>query len=90
MVSKSVLVIGTPTSCKECPIYTGYSCHVYRPQHCKHIPEWCPLLPLPECKELITNTNGEANIGNILQYNYAQGYNDCLKDIQKGEANEKM
>lgn len=47
-------------------------------------PTWCPLLPLPERK----NLDDIVKEGLALQYEYAQGYNDCLQDIQKGEQNE--
>lgn len=48
-------------------------------------PLWCPLTPLPEYKNLTTYVHGEVNIENILHYNYAQGFNDCLEQIQKGK-----
>lgn len=45
-------------------------------------PTWCPLTPLPEHKNLALYVNGDMN---IFQYNYAQGFNDCLEQIQKGK-----
>lgn len=53
-------------------------------EYCVPIPTWCPLTLLPERKDLLqlqTATLAEE----ILKYQYAQGYNDCLSDIQKGK-----
>lgn len=94
-MSKSVLVIETPTSCKTCRLnYDSYGlsdvCSLadritdnYNETNTK--PDWCPLTPLPEYKNLTTYVHGEVNIENILHYNYAQGFNSCLEQIQKGE-----
>ena len=94
-MSKSVIVIDTPTSCKTCRLnYDSYGlsdiCSLadritdnYNETNTK--PTWCPLTPLSERKNLTLYVNGEANNMNMLQYNYAQGFNDCLEQIQKGK-----
>jgi len=88
-MSKSVLVIDTPSSCGECILYTGYSCHVYtRPIHCpcNTKPDWCPLSSLPERMNLRQYVeNGALDMDGILNYQYAQGWNDCIEEILKGE-----
>ena len=48
-------------------------------------PNWCPLTPLPEYKDLSSIIKEYNGIDMLLCYQYEQGYNDCLNDIQKGE-----
>ena len=47
-------------------------------------PEWCPLLPAPECKDLTQYTTGSTNLDKVIQYAHDQGYNDCLYEISGG------
>jgi len=94
-MSKSVIVIDTPTSCTTCHLnydsyglsdiccLTGKITDDYSEANTK--PTWCPLTPLPEHKNLNSCVNGAANFENILHYNYTQGFNDCLNQIQKGK-----
>lgn len=45
-------------------------------------PDWCPLSPLPSPISLKQYVDNAAlNIESILNYQYAQGYNDCLEEI---------
>ncbi len=46
-------------------------------------PDWCPLTPLPEPKNLLSS-NSKSAAEEILKYSYTQGYNACLDDLQKG------
>lgn len=90
-MNKSVIVIDTPTSCRICPLnYDSYGlsdiCSLkdritdnYNETNAK--PLWCPLSPLPERKDLTSYVNGDTSLGNILHYNYAQGFNSCLDEI---------
>lgn len=77
---KSVLVIDTPKTCKECPCQLMLVCvpagedidEYIDPSKAK--PNWCPLRPLPEWKDvpeyLETNRDWEA-----------WGYDLCLAEI---------
>lgn len=100
-MSKSVLLMATPKYCLECPLcethkVSGKDNYVHLciypvdedngfveriPDAESTPPDWCPLIPLPERK----NLDDIVKEGLPLQYEYAQGYNDCLQDIQKGE-----
>lgn len=88
MINKSILIIKTPAHCEECKFHqnTSYSTFeclaIYKNgDNNENFPTWCPLLPLPERKNLTTYVNGDTSIGNILHYNYAQGFNSCLDQI---------
>ena len=96
-MSKSVLVIDTPQSCHDChfchpDMYWGTRCYADRYNTINTIndknhtiPYWCPLTPLPEYKDL-TNyvSRGDAkSITHAILYSHAQGYNDCISDIQE-------
>ena len=52
------------------------------------IPNWCPLSPLPERKDLTQclsdNTTG---LEKTIRYTYVQGYNECWDLIQEGNKN---
>lgn len=49
-------------------------------------PEWCPLLPLPEPKDLTKYCQrGDCkSMTHLIQYAHDHGYNECLSKI-KGE-----
>ena len=110
-MSKSILILDTPTSCVLCP-FSHYN-DIYRYQDCraydnnwrkipdynrqrKHIgsndirPNWCPLSPLPELKDLTkytTVSTGSTGLEKIVQYAHDQGYNDCLYHLSGGNIN---
>lgn len=77
MAGKSVLVIDTPKTCKECRCQMMLVCVPADEDIDEYVdpnttmPEWCPLKPLPKKK----NTDFHPNIV------YANGWNDCLKEI---------
>ena len=91
MNSKSVIVIDTPNSCDQCPMFGNH----YTDMTCKAIHKtidypcpkdfkqsWCPLLLLPErinLKQYIDNTS--LDLKSILAYQYAQGFNNCIDII---------
>ena len=93
-MNKSILVIDTPRSCRECGImfhdeYCDWCPRVlsingvydYVANNTK--PEWCPLLPLPEKKDIshyIQRGDAKSNI-HLMQYMHDQGWNDCLEEI---------
>ena len=80
---KAVLVLDMPSSCRSCKFYdeTEWRCRIE--DHCTEDDMgengraiWCPLKPLPQKK----NTDFHPNIV------YANGWNDCLKEITKWKA----
>lgn len=78
MSKKSVLVINTPSDCKECDCHLWLVC-VPKDEDLEpdengrySIPGWCPLRPLPN------------EFGNDIDDHYAIGWNECLAKI-KGE-----
>jgi len=96
-MSKSVLILNTPTSCNNCPCCKHYDHGVF----CgvtggliiydmydfkkKYVFPDCPLSPLPEPKDLTQYTTGSTNLDNIIQYAHDQGYNDCLYELNGGD-----
>ena len=47
-------------------------------------PAWCPLSPIPERKNLRQYIDNTAlNLGGIMAYQYAQGWNDCVYEIME-------
>lgn len=47
-------------------------------------PEWCPLLPMPEPKDLTQYTTGSTSLDKVIQYAHGQGFNDCIYEINGG------
>ena len=88
---KSILVLDTPSSCRDCPLrfdsygqyeicasHEGYPIvDEYYEENTK--PDWCPLRPLPSYK----NLEPDCNLESQLAYQFAQGYNCCLEDIER-------
>ena len=51
---------------------------------CKDILPDCPLSPIPERINLRQYTDNTAlNLGGIMAYQYAQGWNDCIEEIKE-------
>ena len=82
-MSKSVLVIDTPESCRSCYL-RGFTLAL---QYCKveseHIkdtsvkPYWCPLIDLPK------KDNGDYP-ANTSDAGFADGWNQCIDEITGG------
>ena len=76
--TKAILVIDKPESCTSC-LLGIYNKKWFCLKTLKdiditdryHIPDWCPLKPMPKKK----NTDFHPNVV------YANGWNDCLKEI---------
>ena len=87
-MNKSILVLDTPNSCRDCPLrYDPYghleTCYIeglYLDEHYKAgtKPEWCPLRPLPSYK----NLEPDCSLESQLSCQFGQGYNCCLEDIE--------
>lgn len=77
---KAILVIDAPNECDECPClnYKLWYCQA-DPKHRDgaedYVPEWCPLKPMPQNKEII----GTKYIKDSNQY--ALGWNACIDEI---------
>jgi hypothetical protein len=103
-MSKSIIVLDTPSSCVMCPLsfYNDYykehqcrgreyyrSINDYKEQGSRtgsqnKRPEWCPLIPLPEPKDLDKYPTFSTDLRTVLQYTHDEGYNDCLSDLNGG------
>lgn len=94
---KSILITETPTECRDCPCINGYDFGVYCGKADKKltydyealkfpIPEWCPLIPLPEPKDLTKycHRGDSKSMTHLIQYVHDQGYNDCLYELSGG------
>lgn len=101
-MSKSILVIDTPKTCVDCIFCQEYRtknreyayCYVtnwdsendMKPIDCiygyrQSKPDWCPLKSLPE-------EYHEDYYHNEWKDGYADGWNDCLREIMGGSNNE--
>ena len=76
---KSILIIDTPKTCKECRCQMMLVCVPADEDIDEYvdpnttIPNWCPLKSLPQKK----NTDFHPNVV------YANGWNDCLEELKK-------
>ncbi len=75
---KAILIIDMPTNCNECRILNyEYGCPIIGAtgERNKGRSEMCPLKPMPQkyC------TDGD----DIEEDSYWQGWNECLKEIEK-------
>lgn len=94
-MSKSVLVIDTPKSCRECNLkftdeYSDYcpykKADVYDYVQNNTKPDWCPLIPLPQKRDsshYIHRGDAKSMIHAMIIMQDT-GYNQCLDDLQKG------
>lgn len=88
-MSKAVLVMDMPESCRKCnlsymiPLGTRLICHatakVIRTTHDK--PDWCPLRELPEKMEVCGTYNSEYYAKGGKMPSYKTGWNACLDEI---------
>lgn len=90
-MQKSVFTIETPERCEDCPcIGISAGCHVgycklagkiNSDYHVKIIPDWCPLMDLPE------KDNGDYP-ANTVDAGFAEGWNQCIDEITGGEVDD--
>lgn len=91
-MSKSVIVIDTPSSCREC----RFCKHEYPYPYCRitinsmndlnEIPEWCPLSPIPEKIKLKKYTDNTVyDTYSLLMSHYAKGWNEFREELLKGK-----
>ena len=98
-MGKSMIVIDTPENCVKCHLtyydeYNNYFCSLtgdYIDCYENKSP-YCPLSPLPDrinLRQYVDNT--ACDLGSIVAYQYAQGWNSCIDKILEGEndANKK-
>lgn len=90
-MGKSILVIDTPKSCKECPCGSAeetmsldfycccevLDCQISEDKYDLEKPDWCPLQDIPEHKEV---SDDPYCVGNPYDY----GWNNCLDQIMNG------
>lgn len=89
-MSKAILVIDMPKNCEQCPCFSIGSfydvCRLAQQTKSfkeKGIPDWCPLRPMPEKKEVC----GKYPQPDGITPSYKIGYNACIDEIGGG-ANE--
>lgn len=97
MNNKSILVIDTPKNCNQCCCgYDSYGetdlCAITNKSVTKYYygecrPDWCPLSPIPERKDLKSYCNGKEVLGlnNVTNYVYAQGWNDFRDKLMEAK-----
>ena len=93
-MSKSVLVIETPESCRSCYLRGFTLALQYCKVESKHIkdtsvkPDWCPLKPLPEKMKLTGVYGREYFQSNGKMPSYKIGWNDCIDEITGGDSDD--
>lgn len=84
MAGKSVLVVDTPKTCKECRCQMMLVCVPADEDIDEYvdpnttIPKWCPLKPLPRKAELENYSSG---LIGMVDTAWMKGYNECLEYI---------
>ena len=84
-MKKAVLLMNVPEKCLDCNLCVldmdgSISCYYNKREICSNVgennsrPNWCPLKSLPE-------EDHEDHYPNELEYGYADGWNDCLREI---------
>lgn len=84
-MSKSMIIIDTPSCCEECALnnsfnsepikWCGYT-HSGRPTYLKNQkPDWCPLQPAPEKKAAMMYLDDES-------YYFRRGWNACVESLE--------
>lgn len=74
-MSKAILVMDMPKNCFHCKLQDWANCRIVKGCHTGYYrPDWCPLRPLPEKKEL-------SLINSDFVRGYKTGYNDCIDEI---------
>lgn len=82
-MSKSILVINTPKSCRECPIFNDneYLCCGGKVpfKDINKVQGWCPLKPIPKKRK----------VPKLYEDNYElkaeiKGWNECIEKMLEG------
>ena len=81
-MSKSIIVIDTPTNCEECNLCAGFMGKHYCPPRDTEVSKGerdcsCPLVAVPEKIDPV-KTKGAYDVG------YIEGYNACLNKMFGG------
>lgn len=90
-MSKAVLVLDMPESCGDCKLRRkGYCepyswnnalCGVYNNMKNNNKPDWCPLIPIPDKKQLIGDVH---NVQSMAEEIAAASWNACIDAIGGG------
>ena len=91
-MKKAVLLMNVPEKCLDCNLCVldmdgSISCYYNKREICSNVgennsrPNWCPLKSL-------TEEDHEDHYPNEWEYGYADGWNDCLREIMGGSNNE--
>lgn len=92
-MSKALLVMDMPKSCRECPLAQNesypleeaYMCSVTRKwvidKECESRQNWCPLKEVPEKKE---REFVEEDYNGGYSHGIVHGWNACIDEILKG------
>lgn len=91
-MKKVVLLMNVPEKCLDCNLCVldmdgSISCYYNKREICSNVgennsrPNWCPLKSLPE-------EDHENHYPDELEDGYADGWNDCLREIIGGSNNE--
>lgn len=95
---KGIIVVDKiPENCRNikgeeeigCP-FGGMVCQVKQKDVMSHVvegtkPDWCPIRPMPEKKEL---TGDVSNVKSISEESIKIGWNDCIDEMLKGALHE--
>lgn len=96
-MSKSVLVIDTPESCKECQLKrdkykesklcAATKTYIDSYYDDDSRPDWCPLSPLPSYRPINEDIRrGDTkSTTHLITSIHDIGYNECLDEILNGE-----
>ena len=99
-MSKSILVIDTPSNCSECNfVYDSMGCIITGTSFWKNYNDNfdpdieklhdCPLSPLPSYKDVIIQRGDGKSMTHLMMNLHNTGYNDCLNDILKENSQSK-
>lgn len=80
-MSKAILVMDIPDNCIVCKLSDWATCRFTKRCNTKGRQAECPLKPIPDYDYPAINPTTE----NVY---YAQGWNDCIDTILKGEEHE--
>lgn len=79
-MNKSALVMNTPENCGKCKFISEFWCRAMDGRRVPNndvIPDWCPLMDLPE------KDNGDYP-ANTFDAGFAEGWNQCIDEITGG------